>query len=93
MGGVLGQVGHRGARTDEGGLVADHVDAVEQVGPVGGVADVEHVQAVDHRRDPVGLRQQHVDEHDLVAGGVELAPDRAADEPGRAGEQHPHGTS
>ena len=41
----------------------------------------------------MGLREQRVDAHDLVAGGVELAADGAADEPGRAGQQDPHGTS
>ncbi len=90
MGGVLGKVGHRRPRPDEGGLVAHDVDAVEQFGPVRGVADVEHVQTVDLRTDAVGLRQERVHEQDLVASGVELAPDRTPDEPGRTGEQHPH---
>ena len=78
MGGVLGQVGDRDAGADERGLVADHVDAVEQVGPVGGVADVEHGAVPSATGgDAVGLRQQHVDPHDLVAGGVERRADRA----------------
>ena len=90
MGGVLGKVIHRRPRPDEGGLVAHDVDAVEQVGPVSGIADVEHVQTLDLRRYAVGLWQERVHEDDPVAGGVELTPDRAPDEPGRTGEQHPH---
>ena len=74
MGGVLRQVGHRRPRPDECGLVTHDIDPVEQVGPVGGVADVEHVQPVDLRRDAMGLRKQRVDERPVSCpAAVELA--------------------
>ena len=83
---------HAGA--DERALVADHVDAVEQVGPARDVADVEAVGAPgQHRVRAVRLRQQQVDRDDLVTVRGELAGDLGADEPGRAGQQDLHGSS
>ena len=93
MGGVRRQVGHRHARPDQRGLVAHDVDAVEQVTPLPGIADVELVEVLDLRTHGVGLRQQRVDPDDVVACVPEHGVDGAADEARRPGEQHPHGTS
>ena len=60
---------HPGA--DHRGLVADRVDAVEQVGPRRGVADVELVGAVGRRRTRRAPRQHQVDADHLVAVGLE----------------------
>ena len=55
MGGVRRQVGDGDARTDHRGLVADDVDAVQQVGPGVGVADVELVGALGAVAEPWAL--------------------------------------
>ena len=79
------------AGADQRGLVAHDVDAVEQVGPLDDVADVEPVQSRNVGQHAVRLRQQRVDRHDLVPLLGEQPRDRRTDEAGRAGEQDPHG--
>ena len=78
---------------DQRGLVAHDVDPVEQVRPLGDVADVEPVQSRDVRRETVRQRQQHVDRHDLVPLLAQQPRDGRADKAGRTGEQDPHGIS
>ena len=90
MAGVQRQVGDRDAGADHRGLVADHVDAVEQVGPLPRVAYVEPVHArAGDGTGTVRLRDQRVDPDDLVAAGGQLRVDLRADEAGGAGEQDP----
>ncbi len=93
MRGVRRQVGHPDPRPDQRALVADHVDAVEQVRPRRDVADVEPVRVRGRGSVGVRLREEYVDAHDLVAGGGELAVDLGPDEAGRPGEQDPHASS
>ena len=88
--GVRREVGDRDARTDDGRLVADGVDAAQQVDPLAGVADVEPVDPRRRLHRTVGLGEHQVDRDDLVAGPGQRTRDRGADEAGRAGEQHPH---
>ena len=91
--GVLRQVGHRDARTDEGGLVTHHVDAPQQLGPLGGGRGLAHVEGVGAERRlgaAVRVGEHDVDGHDLVPGRVEPGPDRGADEASGAGEQDLH---
>ena len=69
--GVQRQVGHRDAGADHRRLVADHVDAVEQVGPLRRVAYVEPVHVRTRGgTGTVRLRDQRVDPHHLVATGA-----------------------
>ncbi len=84
MTGVQRHVGDRDAGAHHGALVADRVDAVQQVRPLVGVAHVEPVHAlVGLRVGRVGLRDHRVDPHDLVAALGEHRGDLAADEAGR----------
>ena len=65
----------------------------KQADPVSGRANVELVCPGRRLGGPVHLRQHHVDADDLVALALERQADGTADEAGRAGEQHSHGTS
>ena len=93
MAGVVGQVRDLHAGADDRCLVADCVDAIQQAGPLRGVADVELVGASWRCGRAVRHRQHQVDADHLVAVGVEKLADGGADEPGRAGEQDLHGMS
>ena len=87
-----GQVGHRDAGPDHRRLVADHVDAVEEVGPLGRVAYVEPVDVGPRGGTrTVRLGDQRVDPDHLVATGAELGVDGGADEARRPGQQDPGG--
>ena len=94
--GVRRQVGDRDPGADDRGLVADDVDPAEQVGPRGrrrGLAHVEPGGAGGRHGGAVGALEHQVDPDHLVARGLELLPDRGADEPGRAGQQDLHVTT
>jgi hypothetical protein len=73
--------------------VAHRVDAAQEAAPRRGVTHVEVVRAGRRRADPVGHRQHQVDADHLVAVRLEQLADGGADEPGRAREQDPHGSS
>ena len=77
MRGVRRQVGDRDAGADDRGLVADRVDAVEQVRPRGrrrGLAHVELVRCLRAAGGAVGALEHQVDPDHLVAGGLERSP-------------------
>ena len=67
MPGVQRQVSHGHPCPDHGGQVADDIGASEQVDPVTGVPDVEHVDPVRRAHRPgVGLRHQGIHPYDLM---------------------------
>ena len=93
MRGVGRHVGDRDARAHQRGLVADHVDAVEQRAQRPRVPYVDPVGVLGVGPGRVRLRDEQVDPDHLVALRLELRGDGAADEPGGPGEQDPHGRS
>ncbi len=85
------QVGDGDACADHRCLVADHVDAVEQVGPRSRITYVDPVHALGHQGiGAVRLGDERVDADDLVATSGQLLVDLRADEAAGAGEQDPH---
>ncbi len=93
--GVRRQVGDRDPGADDRRLVADHVDPAQQVGPRGRRRRLAHVEpggAGRRHGRAVGALEHQVDPDHLVTRGLELLPDRGADEAGRAGQQDLHAT-
>ena len=73
--------------------MAHGVDPGQQPAEQVGVADVAADQLVPELRRravPVGLRQQRVEQHRLVAVGRQPVRDVGPDEPGTAGDQYAH---
>ena len=74
--------------------MAHQVDTGQQWGQRVGVADVDLPASVrEHRVGSVCGGQQDVDADDVVASRPECCAHPGTDETGRAGQQHPHGSS
>ena len=73
--------------------MAHHIHPPQEIGPGGGIAYVKSVRASWWTVTAMGLRDHHVDAHDLMAPDLELVADRCSDETSRAGQQDPHGMS
>ena len=94
MAAVGGRVGgvHPGA--DHRGLVTHQVDAGQQRRQRLAVADVDPVATVGQQRIwSMRGGQQRVDADHFVTRRPQRRVDPGPDETGRAGEQHPHGSS
>ncbi len=90
--GVVGQVLHVHPEPDLGREVAHPVDSSERRLDRGAVAHVPDDQRRVERsnRTPVDVRAQRVEHQHVVAAGEQHVQHGPADEPGAAGEQHPH---
>ena len=91
---IGGQVGQVDAEADQGGLMADRVDAVQRPPTAQRVADIGDDQL--GRGGPVAGpavvhgRGERVQAADVVPGGERRVGDVRADEAGRAGDQDVH---
>ena len=92
VGCVRRQIGRRDTGSDDGRLMADDVDAPQQVapGPVVGLPHVEAVSAGGCLGRAVRGGVHPVDADHLVALLLQAGSDRRADEASRPGQQDPH---
>jgi hypothetical protein len=91
---VGGRVTRVDARADNRGLMAHHIDSLEQRRQRARVADVDAVHP--GRQFGVGAvrgGKHRVDGDDLVVGIGQRGGDPRPDEPGSAGQQNSHGRS